>query len=459
MTVEWIDSFPALEAFAPEWRVLAAATSRPSLCSGWDWSGTWWHVFGVGVRLSVLVCRSAGCLVGIVPLIRVREKVNRRDLWPSRVIRLLGTGEPCSDEVASEYVDAIVLPGYEAQVANALVSALCDDITRPWDVLRLDNQLFDSILMRYVVPLLHQRGRSIRMQPCGARYCVPLPPTWDHYLRSLSANSRARLRADRRRLARAGDFRVERIGVDEKFSEALDRLAALHRTRWRTKGQAGVFSSERFKSFHRALTAQRAPGIEPVMLIASLDGVDIGAVYTLRMGDTVHYYQSGFDNTWSSNVSLGAVMLGLAIEDAIKCGAHSFDMMKGKDSSYKARYGCILAPMVHCFAFGTTPRGRLLGIQWKILGSLRAAGRDRLGTQSGKNEAFRQSSSDRSEVSPAHRSIADMCSLVERNTIPAVRPTACGRPADTDVSASRMGSPSQVNTGPGESSRYPSAIR
>ena len=71
------------------------------------------------------------------------------------------------------------------------------------------------------------------------------------------------------------------------------------------------------------------PGLVPNVII----GVNAAAFYGFRYGNKFYFYQSGFDPAFARS-SVGLVMVGLTIRDAIAEGATEYDMLHG-DESYK----------------------------------------------------------------------------------------------------------------------------
>jgi CelD/BcsL family acetyltransferase involved in cellulose biosynthesis len=356
----WLTGPGAFEQLAEDWRRLAAASTRPALCSGLAWATAWWETFAgsPGDLLSVYACRHDAEVIGIAAFVTSRRRVRACSPFAFRALHVLGTGERDEDDVAAEYGDVLVASGYEAAFTERLSEALLDGTGPAWDVAFVYNQLDGALWIDRMLPALRGRDCDATVEPCGLRYVLALPDGWDAYLRTLGGAFRAKLRTDRRRLARMGTLAVETLSGPDAARSGLARLAALHAARWREKGQAGIFGSTAVAGFHGRLLESGVGPEHGEILVATLDGRDLAAIYTLRVGRTVHFYQSGFDSSLAPNVSLGAFVLGLAIERAIESGASEFDLMKGRPRSYKARYGGLEIPMVHATVFAPTLHGR-----------------------------------------------------------------------------------------------------
>lgn len=363
-TLQVARSEQELAALQPEWDALLESTPVRTLCLSWDWLYNWWRVYGKTERtqLRVLVIRAGARLVGLAPFILQRERgPGGLEL---RVLRFAGTGEPEAEEAASEYLDIVALPPYQEAVAGAVWSWL-DGEEPEWDVARFDDLLDASDMWRRIVPRARAGGRMVRTQTRGTRYCVDLPACWDDYLRQLSSGGAKRMLYARRRLAREAHDVQFTAAAPGDTEAALNELVRLHAARWAAKGKAGAFAGARFKAFHERLLASLLPRRQVRLYRLQVDGRTIAALYNLRHGDTEYFYQTGFDLAWAK-YSPGFIAIGRAIEQAITDGMRRYDFMKGKDSSYKAAFGCRESPMYAVYLFSPNARGRLLAFAARV---------------------------------------------------------------------------------------------
>jgi CelD/BcsL family acetyltransferase involved in cellulose biosynthesis len=373
-----------------EWRV---AMRSPELRAAWsqlvaeskmerfadlDWLDAWDMTFGTLGRSHVLAVRHAGRVVGIAALFIVRQRLVGAGPKRLRVLRLFGCGEPEDDEVASEYLDLVAAPTLRRDVAYQIAEHLRGPLRHQWDVACFENLLEDSAVVRALVPALQEQAYRVCLVQCGVRYCVALPGSYVDYLSGLKPRFRTSLRSGRRRFAELRDAKVESFNSQAQWADCLDRLAPLHQTRWTGRGKAGVFASDSFKRFHRALLAQGTADAE--FWFMSADGRDYAGLYLLRRGQTVHYYQSGLAAAELEGISAGAVLMGYAIERAIERRCESFDFMKGGRESYKSRYNCREAAMFDAVVYGRTLAGqaaralRAIGSRLRFFGKPRGSG-------------------------------------------------------------------------------------
>lgn len=345
------DEFAALR---DEWTALLSRTRSPAIFHTWEWLYNWWCVFGEGRCLQILCVRDGNRrLRGIWPL--YERGADPGMVGRGRQLAYLGTGEPEAEEVATEYADIIADEEFEVEVVHALWQYIGNT---PWDQLRLPRVLGTSCIGRILIPLIAETtGTKVTATPAGSCYFVQLPQSWEDYLQRLGKKRRKRIQNYRRRLSREGEYACRLVTEPRELDPALDTLARLHEVRWATRGKAGAFAGSRFRVFHRAITREFLALGWLDLRIWQFGGKDVAAFYGFRWGDTLSYYQSGFDTAATGNVSLGMVSVMDTMEWAIGERFEKFDFMGAREHSYKEDYECETVPMVDVTIYNVTFRG------------------------------------------------------------------------------------------------------
>lgn len=349
--VRSVEGFTALRG---EWTDLLSKTREPAIFHSWEWLRQWWRVYGERHFLRILCARDAsGVLRGIWPLYAKR---NSGRSGQGRVLAQLGTGEAQSEEVLSEYADIIADPPVQFEVVRALWQHLS---RADWDTLFMPAVLNTSCLAEVLLPSLAETTNAKAISAtAGVRYCVKLPSSWDEYLRQLGQSKRQRVNNYRRRLVKEGGvYKGSVVEAAEEIGPAIERLIRLHEGRWKSQGLPGAFASSRFRTFHTGLCTQLLTLGQLDLRVWSWKGADAAAFYGFRSGDTLSYYQSGFDASVFPPVSLGTMAVMEVIEWAIEQGYRRFDFMGGPAGSYKAFYGCETVPLSDITLYNATARG------------------------------------------------------------------------------------------------------
>ncbi|HJT77824.1 MAG TPA: GNAT family N-acetyltransferase, partial [Gemmataceae bacterium] len=295
------------------------------------WLLPWWQVFGGlgGRRLQLGLFHEGDRLVGLVPL--VWRRCWHRRAVPFRRLEPLGSGEPAGDGIWSDYLGVIAEAGAEARIAAALAEALTERAFGPWDELVLPRMDGDSPATATLVEALEHKGLLVERASAGAAPYIPLPATWEAYLRALSSSHRYFLKRSLRDFEQwaGGDVQLVCASSPEELDEGRRILVELHTERWQADGSGGLFRSPRYGAFHEAAQREmlRAGALDLLWLRAR--GQAVAALYNLRWGGKISFYQSGRRTDLPANVRAGVVVHAYAIRRAIEAGLREYDFLGG----------------------------------------------------------------------------------------------------------------------------------
>ncbi|UQA58895.1 GNAT family N-acetyltransferase [Polyangium aurulentum] len=351
-----------LERMGPEWEDLLTRSdcNEPTLSPLWMLS--WWRVFGplAGRRLRAGVLRDGSRLVGIVPL--VSRRVWHRPGVPFRRLEAMASGEPEEDEIASDYIGAVIERGAEEAASEALGRALGEGAFGAFDELVLPAMDGTRKATFVLADALGRRDLSVTVTCTGQAPYVPLPPTWQGYLGALSSSRRYLVNRSLRDFeAWAGGTVELREAKDPEQLERMRRtLVALHEERWQARGKEGVFGSPRFSAFHDAVM----PALfeRGALSLSELwaRGEPVAALYNVVWNGKVYFYQSGRKPDLPGKLRPGIVAHALAMRRAIDLGLREYDFLKGK-SRYKQELALASRPIVEVRAARRSLRETLRG--------------------------------------------------------------------------------------------------
>ena len=312
---EIIRSADALAAVMPEWRDLWRRATDATPFQAPEWLLSWWQVFAPG-ELRTVIVRSQDRLLGIAPFYRETGAYGAR---------LLPLGISLSD-----YTDILAEPADADRVGEVLASAIAE--MRDIDGVELSELPPHALASRISAPA----EWSLSAEEASACPVVILPNTIER-LREVVSPSRLRhLRTARNRAARRGGMAVLR--GDHKNHEMLfAALVRLHTSAWKIRGKPGVFCDLRVSQFH-ALALPRLIEEGTVRLLALEIGGTVAAVYYgFHHRERAYAYLSGYDPDFAFE-SPSAILIGLALEEAIREGAREFHFLRGREA-YKYEWG------------------------------------------------------------------------------------------------------------------------
>jgi CelD/BcsL family acetyltransferase involved in cellulose biosynthesis len=233
------------------------------------------------------------------------------------VALLLGTG-------ITDYLD-VLLETQTGEAGELLRSALARTAGE-WDLCDFQSLPSNSPLLASTV-----RGKArvdVRQQDvCPV---LSLPARAEELPGPISRHQWENYRYYRRRAERRAHLQVQTAN-EETVGDCLDVLLQLHRARWTERGCPGVLADERVESFHK----EAAAGLQALgvlrLYVLRLNGRPAAALYACLWKRRFYYYVGGFDPSFRQ-VSPGTLLIGHAVQEAVREGADIFDFLRGQES-------------------------------------------------------------------------------------------------------------------------------
>ncbi|MBX6324103.1 MAG: GNAT family N-acetyltransferase, partial [Rhodospirillaceae bacterium] len=170
----------------------------------------------------------------------------------------------------------------------------------------------------------------------GSCPVLPLAGAGEDLRGVVPARKRRKLRMARARARRRGGFAARAVAPAE-LDAWLSVLFRLHRARWQDRGEAGVLADAAVRRFHHAAAPRlMAAGLLRAWVV-TIGGVPAGAYYGLHHRERACAYLGGFDPAFAAE-SPGTILIGHAIEQALREGAREFDFLRGREP-YKYEWG------------------------------------------------------------------------------------------------------------------------
>jgi len=309
-----VDAFTALE---PEWWDLWHRCPAATPFQTPAWLLSWWNAFAPGA-LRVIAARTGGRLVGLAPLYGEVGALGRR---------LLPIGVSLSD-----YLD-VLIDDEQPDVADALMRRIVDFGSR-WDSCEFTELAPSSAAGRLVCP-------SDCVETDGAVSACPvlLLPNRVEQLRQVLPSDKFRsLRTAHNRAARRGTVEII-SGNDSNCATTIAVLIRLHGLCWGNRGEPGVLTDRRVCGFLLS-AAERLMHVAVARIYALSIAGGIAAVYFGFMHrDCAYGYLTGFDPAYGFE-SPGTIVIGHAIETAVREGAREFHFLRGREA-YKYGWGAV----------------------------------------------------------------------------------------------------------------------
>jgi CelD/BcsL family acetyltransferase involved in cellulose biosynthesis len=316
ITWEIIESIDDLVRYESLWNGLSNATpdgffTSPTWLLKWIdiyWQKNW--------QLSVIIGKIDDELSVFAPFYIQNKNVlgiNQRFMFP------LGQGEVESAEVASEYQDILIAVNNDEIYAS---------IAKQIENLTYDNLSWRAVSPQAKVLKVQKYITRIKVVIAGTRYSIKNNKD-NNFL--VSKNNRYKWnKCKRQLLENDGNFFWCNT---EQLEHHWQQLEKMHTQRWNLKNKSGAFSNKLFTTFHQNLIKDGLCKIS----VLTIDGHLAAINYYLIGNDCLYFYQSGWENKYSS-LSPGFALHKWSIENN---NLNCYDFMMGdQKQSYKNSYSC-----------------------------------------------------------------------------------------------------------------------
>ncbi len=330
-----IEAWPDI---APIWSELAQTTPCASFFLTREWTETWLEVFGRELATSVLVVEEGKQPVAVCLLVKSRRWAG---VLPMDRVSLNATGEPAADSTYIEWNNLLCRPGYEEAAVQRVAAHLRDE---EWDEFALNGFTPGAAYEAFKRALADCRIEE-RLAPSYHVDLAELRRTGRPWESTLGHSSKKHLRQNLRRVSQFGALRLEAASDTDDALDKFTELAELGRKRWTGRSSYVVFSSPRFRAFHRNLI-RRCVDRGLVQLLRLTAGErTVGLVYHLVYGNKVYLYQTGYDYALDRRISPGVVTLSQVLGWCLERGYEDYDFLAG-ESQHKRSFATGARAMV-----------------------------------------------------------------------------------------------------------------
>jgi CelD/BcsL family acetyltransferase involved in cellulose biosynthesis len=315
-SISVIRSESEFQALQAPWARLVARAVDGSTFLTHDWLYSWWTSYRPDARLSIVVARAAGEVVGIAPMMLLREGHLGRIF---RRLRFIGDGTSETDHM-SFIIDAEHADGVLRQLLIG-VEALS------WDIAHFNQMPEQSRNTLALLEFASERGWLVSTAPVPCPIRV-LPASYDELLKSLPSRLRTAIRSARRQLAERHQVEFGQLQRPDELAPALAALYRNHASRWQARGEEGVFVDSRKRNFYSALGARLLATDALRFFHLKLDGHIVAQQFCFEYNGRVMLLQEGFDYAYAKQ-NVGNVLRAMVFEALIQRGGRTYDFLAG----------------------------------------------------------------------------------------------------------------------------------
>ncbi len=332
-----INEIEGLEPYRLAWNALHAQTPRASFFHTFDWLKTYWEHFGSEQRLRVLIIRSEGKPIGIVPLCVQREQYHFGSV---RVLTY-----PLSDW-GMWY--GPIGPNISASLFMAMKHLR--ETPRDWDMIDLrwipsESNPSDLGSGNPTVRAMQAAGWPARRSDYQQTSIVRLENSdWETYRARLSKKWRHELGRQQRGLERDFELQFERhrpaganYGDSEPRWDSYEDCLAIAEQSWQGNSTTGnTLSHNHVRNFLRASHEIAAKLGMLDMVVLKLDGQPVAFQYNYHCNGKLFGLRMGYDRAFAKH-GVGKALMGWMLEDSFARGDLQLDMGVG-DYAFKQQF-------------------------------------------------------------------------------------------------------------------------
>lgn len=315
-SVQVLDSTEKFLAYRKRWDGLLAGSGANTIFQTWEWAAAWIGSFiGKGRQLFILVLSRKDNITCIAPWY-----INTTRYGPFRVRSIEMIGSP---EAGSDYLDVIARSGKEKEAARQMYDYLTNGIPDRWDALHFRNIPANSVFHDGFIEEFQKDGKYVKV--ARGSYCptVILPETRDQFIASLRPHRRRQFNRHWRKISGRGDVGHE-IARDIERNGVLGEFVSFYERQW---GKTGDGYTSFLRNFVRRAHSRNWIEVE---CLRHKDGY-VAAILHMTYNGTKYSYLTAVDKTFNRQVSIGNVLVCLAIQDAIDRGLERYDFLRGSE--------------------------------------------------------------------------------------------------------------------------------
>ena len=315
---EWLAS----EALCDE---LARRAGTDELFMSWEWLRSWWVCYGnsLHAKPNILAFYRGPQLVGLAPLFQ--RRLLRNGVLVIGSVQMMGLSWRDPMPLISEYLDVIAPTEQRDAVRRACLRFLLEQ--PEWTEFVVGFTAAGREWGEAYAACALSAEHYVRELDHCVSYEADLSAGFGAYLKDLSQSTRRSVWNLRRRVAGYGKVDLETVRAEDIESAFAD-LNYLHKLRWGKPAFVG-----RRLEFHTALARRLVARDELQLSRLRVGGSVVSVLYDIRKERRQYNIKMGFDPQFSSQISLGLIHLGFAMEAAADRGVPGYDFLAGPGRS------------------------------------------------------------------------------------------------------------------------------
>lgn len=323
------------ESIREEWSQLADSVSQTPFDHP-GWITTWHDCFG-SARLELITCRTAGLLVGVLPVERRGGVVRSPTNWHSCQFAPLAR---------------------EPAVQQRLLAAACEQARGRLDLAFVDrNSGVADEIRSAPVQSVGFVERVIESSPY-----LPLEGSWDQFVDALPSRKRRKLLQSRDGIAQLGEVRLRTSLGEEELEADLATGFTIEGSGWKGENGTAIISRDATRRFYEGIARWASAKGWLRLQFLELDGEPIAFGFGLDDLRAEYDLKNGFDPRFGEH-GPGYLLMAARLERCFGLGLERFEFL-GAAERHKLTWTdeCHVKTRVQLFRSGI--QGRVEHLAW-----------------------------------------------------------------------------------------------
>lgn len=343
--IELLQSPACLSGFQADWERLFNSGPHEASTS-FEWTEALRkHHLNRNDEFLLLVGRQDQRVFAFVPLVCEKLRLGGLPLTSLRVI----------SERSNTHSD-LLCDKLDESMMEALLE-VCRKQVRTWDVMRFTRVLEGSALDRALAGALPQSGLGARFRLEPPSFFLPLPDTFDEYLRARSGKFRNYLWRMEKGLQTGGQVRFIKISAPEVFSQAYEDLLNVEKASWKHGHGTAISAVSHQMGFYYDMAKGALNAGRLHLTFLQLDHLPIAYNLGLVSHGRYHYLKTSFHEAYRRR-GVATISRARLVQMLIEEGIKEFDF-PGEPYKWEAQWTKELRWHRSVVVYNKTVMGRL----------------------------------------------------------------------------------------------------
>jgi len=297
------------------WNRLLEKSASSSFFLTWEWVYSWAECYlGDSRKLFIIVVYDKDEVVGIAP-------------WYVEYVPFMGSTRKQisflgSPESGADYLDVFMKRGKEKEISNFIYEYIMAEASKHWHCMILNDIPSSSLFLMNIMNKSSSEGKYVELTRASFCPVTVLPDNIDKYFLSLSKNRREQYRRHLKMLSSSGKVSHESHHGNE--NTIIDEFFHLYKKNWKQEG-------DKLQRLIHILATNIKDHDRLQLDFLKYDGNYIAGLLHFKYQKSLLMYLMAIDKDFNPKISIGNVLVGLCIQQAINKGISTYDFLKGEE--------------------------------------------------------------------------------------------------------------------------------